>query len=61
MLPWKLTRGRQAYKRVRVYIGVPEDKLKLDNITVPKKTSPPKKLRRKVTVAEICTFIGGRW
>jgi large subunit ribosomal protein L13 len=60
MLPWKSTRGREAYKRVRVYIGVPADKLG-EGVKVPKKTSPGKKLRRKVTVAEICSFIGGKW
>lgn len=25
MLPWKKPRGKQAYKRLRVYIGVPEE------------------------------------
>jgi len=60
MLPWKKTRGREAYKRVRAYIGVPEI-LKENNITVPKKKSVEKKLRRKVTVAEICKFMGGSW
>ncbi len=27
MLPWKRTRGREAYKRVRVYMGVPPEVL----------------------------------
>jgi large subunit ribosomal protein L13 len=61
MLPWKRPRGREAYRRVRVYVGVPEDMLKQNNLTMPKKEAPRKKLRRKVTVAEICKFIGGSW
>jgi large subunit ribosomal protein L13 len=32
MLPWKKDRGRQAYKRLKVYEGVPE-KLNLDEST----------------------------
>jgi large subunit ribosomal protein L13 len=61
MLPWKKTRGREAYKRVRVYIGVPQDILKENSISMPAKKAPGKKLRRKVTVAEICSYIGGNW
>ncbi len=61
MLPWKRTRGREAYKRVRAYIGVPEVIMKEMALTMPAKSEPPKKLRRKVTVAEICKFIGGSW
>jgi large subunit ribosomal protein L13 len=58
MLPWKKTRGREAYKRVKVYIGTPQEKL--EGLKVPE-CAPSKKLRRKVTVAEICKFIGGNW
>ncbi|MBD3387569.1 MAG: 50S ribosomal protein L13 [Candidatus Altiarchaeales archaeon] len=61
MLPWKSRRGREAYKRIRAYIGIPEDELKRNNIPVPEKSKPRKKLRRKVTVAEICSHIGGSW
>ncbi len=32
MLPWKKARGRQAYRRLRVYEGIPE-KLNLDEST----------------------------
>ena len=65
MLPFKKPRGRQAYKRVMTYIGMPEDEIKrvhnidlknqevqnLDNI---------KKEVRGVTIDEICKFIGGK-
>ncbi len=61
MLPWKKTRGREAYKRVRAYIGVPADLLTEKNLTMPSKHTPEKKLRRKVTVAEICKNLGGSW
>lgn len=58
MLPWKKTRGREAYKRIKVYIGAPAEKL--GDLKVPE-CAPSKKLRRKVTVGEICKFIGGSW
>ncbi|ODS36275.1 50S ribosomal protein L13 [Candidatus Altiarchaeales archaeon WOR_SM1_SCG] len=65
MLPFKKTRGREAYKRIMTYIGIPEDEIKrahnldiknheienLDNI---------RKEIRGVTVDEICKFIGGK-
>jgi large subunit ribosomal protein L13 len=61
MLPWDKMRGREAYKRVRVYIGVPAEELRRNNISMPGKATPKKKLRRKVMVAEICRYIGGSW
>jgi large subunit ribosomal protein L13 len=61
MLPWRKTRGREAYKRVMVYNGVPETVLKERGLSLPAKKEAPKKLRRKVTVAEICHFVGGSW
>lgn len=61
MLPWKKGRGKTAYKRVRVYIGMPKDKLKSIGAALPTKQAPRKKLRRKITVAELCANIGGSW
>jgi large subunit ribosomal protein L13 len=63
MLPWKTLRGREAYKRVLVYIGVPENELSKRNIPLPKPEErlDMKKLRRKMTVAQICKTIGGKW
>ena len=63
MLPWNTLRGREAYKRVKVYIGVPLSELTKYNIPLPKKEEqlPRKRLRRKSTVADICKSIGGKW
>lgn len=63
MLPWKSLRGREAYQRVKVYIGVPQGELAKFNVPLPKKEQqlPIKKLRRKSTVADICQAIGGKW
>ena len=61
MLPFSRRRGREAYSRVKVYMGVPEEELKRNGIPLPGKPTPKKKLRRKVTVGEVCKFIGGSW
>src|SRR3989338_6930152 len=37
MLPWKKTRGREAYGRVMIYIGIPKEEIKsVHNIDVEK-------------------------
>jgi len=67
MLPWKKTRGREAYKRVMVYIGTPKEEIKVrHNIDIEKtKIEDLKKIKRDishyVTVGEVCKFIGGKW
>jgi len=66
MLPYKKTRGREAYKRVMVYIGIPEYEIKnVHNIDIKNQEiqnlNNIKKEVRGVTVDEICKFIGGNW
>jgi large subunit ribosomal protein L13 len=57
MLPYRKTRGREAYRRLKVHIGVP-DELK----DTPKESLPdahPERLRgRYITVGEIAKNIG---
>lgn len=67
MLPFNKLRGREAYKRVNVYIGAPAEEIKNQyNIDLSKQKkedlgSIKKTLRRSVTVGEVCKFIGGSW
>lgn len=63
MLPWKRKRGRQAYKKIMVFCGLPEKELKARAIPMPQKEDQlqKKKLRRKLTVAQICQGLGGKW
>jgi large subunit ribosomal protein L13 len=66
MLPWKKSRGRDAFKRVQVYIGTPESEIKKRHgIEVKEsKTHDLEEGRKRgdyVTVADICRFIGGKW
>ena len=59
MLPWDKTRGREAYKRLKVFIGVPEE---LKNKTLEKvKNADAEKLNIKfITLQEISKSIGGK-
>ncbi|MBU0470661.1 MAG: 50S ribosomal protein L13 [Nanoarchaeota archaeon] len=60
MLPWKFTRGREAFRQVMCYIGVPEELASQEMITL--KDSSYKKLPtlNYMTVGEICKQLGGK-
>ena len=66
MLPWHRYRGREAYRRVMVYMGVPEDEIKKKH-GIDVKTAQIERLegaRKKmkcVTVEEICRTLGGKF
>lgn len=58
MLPWKKPSGKNAYKRVHVYIGVPE-KLKGKEDTFQKNIADASKLRTKtMTLKDLSTELG---
>ncbi len=66
MLPWKKPRGREAFKRVQTYIGLPKDEIKKRHMVEIEKSKiqdlgEGKKKGNYVTVANICEFIGGKW
>ncbi|MEM3609524.1 MAG: 50S ribosomal protein L13 [Candidatus Anstonellales archaeon] len=55
MLPYKTKRGREAYKRIKAYIGIPEEfkDKKLSEIPIERK-----QYNRYVTIQEICAHLG---
>ena len=58
MLPWKKSRGKEAFHRVRVYIGAPEDYAGMPQRKVPEADAA--KLRVPyITVGELSREIGG--
>ena len=66
MLPWRKPRGREAFKRVMVYIGTPEEEIKKRHDIDIKKTkiedlNGMKKDIKGTTVGEVCRFIGGKF
>jgi large subunit ribosomal protein L13 len=59
MLPWDRTRGREAYKNLQVFTGVPEE---LKGRTFQKiSEADASKLKRKyITLGEISLAVGGK-
>lgn len=60
MLPWRRTRGKTAYKNLRVYIGEPEE-LNVggaDRITLPEANVKKLKVPKYVTLRELSTHLG---
>lgn len=57
MLPYRSAHGREAFKRLRVYIGVPEELAKVERETIPQ-ASVERLSGRYVTVGEVAERIG---
>ncbi|MFW9769583.1 MAG: 50S ribosomal protein L13 [Candidatus Thorarchaeota archaeon] len=59
MLPWPTPRGKAAYKRIKVYIGVPEQYADAEKIVL--EGARYKSLKRKfITVADLSHELGWR-
>lgn len=60
MLPWKQTRGREAFKRVMCYVNVPKEFT--DKKTISIKEASIKKLPtlKYITIAEVCKQLGAK-
>lgn len=58
MLPWQTTSGKDAYKRLKVYVGVPKEFVdsKKEKVDVAIKTG----LTQYVTIGQIAEFLGSR-
>lgn len=62
MLPWDKTRGRNAYRNLRVFVGVPDDVSK-ESIQKIKAADAEKLTNKYTTLGEISNLIGAkkRW
>jgi len=59
MLPWKSSRGKEAYRRVHVYIGIPQELAGKAFEKMPENTS--KEFRRSVELGALCRLLGAKW
>ena len=62
MLPWHKAKGRSAFKRLRVYIGEPEEFKKIEKISL--KDADASKLKIKyITLGDLSILLGAkkRW
>lgn len=60
MLPWKHSRGKEAFRRVMCYRGVPEELAGKENITIEKAAAKKLPTLYFTTVEEICRSAGGK-
>lgn len=62
MLPWDKSRGRNAYRNLRVFVGTPED-VKKDALQKVKSADAEKLTSKYTTLGEIANLIGAkkRW
>jgi large subunit ribosomal protein L13 len=62
MLPYKTPHGREAYKRIRCHIGVPEELLGREKEAIQVPSAHVSKLPsfKFMTVKQICTILGGK-
>ena len=61
MLPMERTRGKEAFKRVMCYIGVPEEFKGKLCVEIPGTDADKMISLKKVSIGEICRFLGGKW
>lgn len=62
MLPWKRYRGRQAFKRIRCYIGFPEELKKEPIFELPKNCNVSKiKKAKYISIDELCKQLKEKW
>ncbi len=57
MLPWKSSRGKEAYRRVHVYIGIPEEFEGKKFEEIPSKGES----RKSIELGTICKLLGAKW
>jgi len=59
MLPYKTSKGRVAFRRIRTYIGVPESVKKIDDVKI--KNINDLRDMKFVRVEELCSWLGAKF
>lgn len=60
MLPYKISRGAEAYKRILCFSGIPEEFAKEKIIKFEEYNSSKLPFLKSVSVKEICKFLGAK-
>lgn len=60
MLPWKQARGKEAYKLINCYIGVPAEFTGKELITIQDSSVNKLPNLKYTTIGEVCRHIGGK-
>ena len=54
-------RGRNAYKKIKTFIGVPEKYEKQKLVSFEKADSSKRKTLKTYSIGELCRWLGGKW
>ena len=60
MLPWKQTRGKEAFKRIMCFIGVPAGLKGKEMISLERASYKKLPTLKHMTVGEVCKSLGGK-
>ena len=60
MLPYKTRRGREAYRRVKVFIGVPEEYKNVEKLRL-EWTADKLRDRKFLRIEDLARWLGARW
>jgi len=60
MLPWKKDKGRTAYKKLKVYVGIPDDLTGKEFVRFNDADVSKLRTKKYFKVKEISSFLGGR-
>ncbi|WP_342811430.1 50S ribosomal protein L13 [Candidatus Hadarchaeum sp.] len=61
MLPYDKPKGREAFRRLRVFVGVPEEFTGKETAKVPRASLADLGTRRFIRVGELSKLLGGRF
>jgi large subunit ribosomal protein L13 len=61
MLPWKTDRGRKAFRRLKVYAGIPKEFEGKELETISEAHMSRLATPKYVTVGEVAKFLGGKF
>jgi large subunit ribosomal protein L13 len=61
MLPMANSRGRTAYKKILCYIGTPKEFEGKETLVVPGANADKLPTLNRVSIADICKFLGANW
>lgn len=59
MLPYKTPRGRDAFARIKCFIGTPAD-MKEEAVNVPNAQASKLPNLQRITIGQLCTELGGK-
>ncbi len=60
MLPYKTARGREAYKRLKVYVGMPEE-YQDKSTTIKSIDLSNREITKSISVGEVSKFLGSKF